>query len=331
MGAVARCAILVALGTGLLTGSTVLSETADVQIVIEFPSNQPTSFEYGAPWVFQAVAQWTYSGSPADTTSTITVRRSGTTTPFPATTYIYADASSRTTTATFVPAFGTDPLAVGEYAVDADFQSNFLGGEYSGTSTTPYVFSITPAKVAIELKVLPDPEGADGAVLSADMVGDFVDTVARGNSQASLPAGTWNFAIVTASGDVVEERHLRQGAGGSPMVSFEWTDIPANLNYFIADFTPETNSGNFDFLESSRAPFVGPTNTPTPSVVPSPTMAVGGGSQNSGGPLLSPPWIVGVVTLILAILGVAIATLVIRSRKARAKTLRAVDLADRDQ
>jgi hypothetical protein len=305
------------LATVLLTQVGVSAADAEEPLpppVITWTEPHALSLEYGVPWAFEATAEGTTYMAGSWTT---TVDFHGGPAGYEPDSYSYMPETGRiTTVSVYTP--GTLPaLKVGSYTIDVTVSTDGLGGS-TGTTTTPASLTVTPAPLGIELRVLPDPNNSEAAIVSAAFTGRFVDEYQPSfyPSSAVSPGGEWHIALKDSTGEVAVERNVERAAGDDALAtSFYWADAEPGEEYSAtATFTP-TGSSNANFSVSPATTFTftaGESSRP----VPSSTAAAEPASdlpEPTG--FAAPLWLVILVSILIAGLGALVTVLSVRLRK----------------
>ena len=120
---------------------------------------------------------------------------------------------------------------------------------FKATTDKPVSLTVTPAKLATQLRAVADPNAPSNIALTALVSGRFVQQLDYSNEgySAMMPAGTWTFTATDPAGEVVFTDEITQEEGVQSSVSTYWAGPPAATSFTIeAEFTPATASaGNF--------------------------------------------------------------------------------------
>ena len=222
--------------------------------------------------------------------------------------------------------FGSN-LSAGTYSLSAKYISPYTTRSHPGMSRNnkPGTLVIKAAPLSIDLRVETDENQPAGAVVSSQLLGDFVekpnDCWEGSSCKRILADGTWDFEITDAAGETIIEKSIETKADASRFASFYWHDVPPSSDYSAtATFTPvKSGVGNFTFdapgtaaFTSPDAPSTGLPGTPEEPVVAEPSTA------GSSIPLWSVlAWFAAL--LVLFAIAIVFATLVVRQRRTSAR------------
>ena len=188
---------------------------------------------------------------------------------------------------------------------------------------TPASLVISPAALAVEANVIPDEHQPNGAIVSAELTGDYVTAIDEcfGSSQCHppLPNGSWKLTMRNSSGETLHEETIATKGNGSRYVSYYWHGLTAASDYTVdVSFTPTTGDvPNYSVepaqgtaYRSADAPDAGDPDAPfTPDVE----------VETAASPTL-PLWLV--ISMIVLIIGLAATAVVfwvlLRRRRAGA-------------
>ena len=191
------------------------------------------------------------------------------------------------------------------------------------SSNTNGSLTITPAALAVEATVIPDDHQPEGAIVSAQLTGKFVDAVDEcfGSTECHipLPNGTWKLTVKNADGTIAHEEEIATKAAASRYASFYLHGVTPSTDYTVdATFTPASSeSANYTVspangvaFTSAEAPAAGDPDAPA---VPEVEVEV------ASGPTLA-LWLVILVSVIVVGLAVAAGVfwLLLRRRRAAA-------------
>lgn len=161
--------------------------------------------------------------------------------------------------------FGSN-LPAGTYSLVADYNDKHCCGPDPGMhrNNKPGTLVITPAPLSIDLRVETDPNQPAGAVVSSQLLGDFVDNANNcyeGSAcERVLADGTWDFSITSEGGEPLVEKQITTKGDASRFASFYWHDVPSSADYeATATFTPvKSGAGNFTIDSPGTASFTSP-------------------------------------------------------------------------
>ncbi len=213
------------------------------------------------------------------------------------------------------------PLGAGSYSFILHVKQTYGSFvTYEGETATPAHLTITPAKLGLTVRAVPDPANPNVAIVSAAFTGRFVDEYGSSffPTSAVSPAGKWTFTIVDSDGAVALKRDVERQAGSDVLAaSFAWADAEPDTTYAIsAEFTPEGTSGaNFAITPASPFGYTAPDNArpvPTSTATSKPDASLPE-STGFGVPL----W--GIILVIALILGLASLVTVLSVRTSRSK------------
>lgn len=273
-------------------------------------TNPELESEYGIPWAFQVTATETRAyNEPWSIAASMQGAPSG----YAPTSYAYTQADD-TTIGSVAPSNTMRALEVGTYPVTLTLMAP---GNIAVTTTTAEL-TITPARLGIELLLLPDPSNTDNAVLSARFTGQFASNYLPSTYPGAglSPAGTWNVVIKDSAGAAVLEQEIDRLAGDDVLaISAYWKDAQAGERYVAhVTFTPSGDSvKNFDVTGSNNVDYTAPPPArPAPESTASPAPFVA--DPAAAGPSL-PLW--SLLAAALAGLGLAGALIVQLARNPR--------------
>lgn len=264
--------VLIAVGAAIalqyVGGAPALGATDDAPPASLTFEPRAVAIEYGSAWGFEMLAKNSgCSTRDCDDALTLTIRP--------------ANGSSTTVSETVVPISPQEAAYLNAYSTPelmalpvGDYEISGAISAADGTSlpmrsrNEPASLRITPATVGIELRVASDENQPSGAIVSAQLTGEFANALADcfGSDlcHAKFPAGTWTLSIVDASGDLIISREFEKPQGASQFASFYWHDVPADSDFTAsATFTPQANdAGNFSITSAFGVPFSSPKSDP---------------------------------------------------------------------
>jgi hypothetical protein len=194
----------------------------------------------------------------------------------------------------------------------------------NSSSSTMGAIVVQPAALAVEATVIPDEHQSEGAIVSAQLTGAFVDAVDEcfGSTECHipLPSGTWTLSVKDSEGTVIREEEIATKGAASRYASFYLHGIAPSTSYTVdASFAPTSSQADFYTVsaasgvafESGEAPAAGDPDAPAV-----PTVEV----EVATGPTL-PLWLVilgGVIVGGLAVAAGVFWLLLLRRRQAGA-------------
>ena len=304
--------------TVLLLTSTALPASAAGDFPIAF--DQPTSktVEYGEQWFFEASGEVPYDCACSsrfvliDDTSgkaIASIRER-----------IY---SADTTFSTSIYPFGYDLgfLKPGDYAFRLRIEHT---ASQKATTDAPVKLTVTPAKIATQLRAVADPNNPANITLTTLVSGRFVQELDYSQSgySAMLPAGTWKITAKDPSGEIVFSDESTQEAGIQSSYSTYWAGPPAGTALqFEGEFTPaEGAAANFTVEPAA------PVSLSTPKADEQTVVVPGAGEEPiepvaavSPNPSL-PAWALWALIALVVLLSAVTVVLALRLRRPRAVT-----------
>lgn len=205
---------------------------------------------------------------------------------------------------------GTALLPAGTHLLDAALT---LPDGAVVRTTEPLEIEVDPNRLEVAVSVAEDAGDRSGAVISAQLGGDYLQYVNPYHVAVPLrtPAGTWSVSVVDASGETVFEQQRTVAAGGPIATSWYWQGVPvasevtASASFELAGeaagnvTVEQPASATFTASEAEAAPVV--EITPTP--VAEPTV---------GDSVAVPTGIVAIAGLVAALLLVVAIVLAVR-------------------
>ena len=218
--------------------------------------------------------------------------------------------------------FGTN-LPAGTYALTADYNDKHYYGSDPGMSKAnkPGKLVIDPAALSIDLRVETDENQPTGAVVSAQLLGDFVESDGGcwedDVCKRVLADGTWDFTVMSDTGEELFTKTIATKADASRFASFYWHDVPASFSYEAeATFTPvKTSASNFVIDAPGTAAFTSPDAIAVgdPEAEDEPVVEIPS-DEDSTIPLWGVvAWLSGLALLL--ILAIVFAVLIVRQRR----------------
>jgi hypothetical protein len=202
------------------------------------------------------------------------------------------------------------------------FTALFSGGYILTTASAPAKVTVTPAVISSTTTIVPDPNNALNATVTAQLTGKFIDQLnGEGANGYVLPAGSWHLVVTGADGKTILDKAQQVTSPAEPYFVYYWPNIPPGESMTaVTTFTPTSAAApNFTFSSqkfsytsaaSTESATTGPTKHPASSV-----------SSQTG----APTWVYVVVlgtAIILA--AVVIVLLILRRRKRGPKSDSAV-------
>lgn len=220
-------------------------------------------------------------------------------------------------------------LAAGSYTLTGKYKSPYRYRTSPSTSpdNKPGTLTVVPAPLSIDLRIETDENQPAGAVVSSQLLGDFVekqnDCYEGSPCKRVLADGTWAYTITGTDGETLVEKSIATKGNPGRFASFYWHDVPSSSNYTAsATFTPVTSAaGNFAIEAPGAASFTSPAPiiSGDPGAEEEPVVAAPDTSDSSI-PLWGVlGWFAGVVIL-LAVAAVFLVLLLRQRRAARAVT-----------
>ena len=148
------------------------------------------------------------------------------------------------------------PLRVGEYTIGAAAEGNYFGDSTHGYTAPPGHLTITRAPLGLSVRVVPDPNNPEGAIVTALFTGHYVDNFYPSADVAApvAPEGAWTITLTDADGEVGVQRNFeRQATDDVLSTTFYWLDAKPGMEYTAtAVFEPAGASAtNFNFSEAT--------------------------------------------------------------------------------
>lgn len=191
-----------------------------------------------------------------------------------------------------------------------EFSAKFKRYRREGASSNTAVVVVTPAPIAVDLRVDSDDNNREGAVVSAQLTGEYMKRVSCYECVPSVsPAGVWTFSVVDSTGETVVKDKITSEQVESQFASFYWSDIPASTDFVAsATFTPSGDAAkNFEVAPDSGVAFTSP-SAPESSDAGAPPVDVLEEPADAA-PATVPLWAVlvsGAVLLLLLIVAVVL-------------------------
>ena len=161
--------------------------------------------------------------------------------------------------AVFVTSFDpTRNLPPGNYEITGQMQDDFYEMD---SGNQPASLTIAPAALDVEATVIPDPLQPSGAIVSAQLVGDYVSAIDEcfGSTEChpQLPNGTWTLTVRNGEGETVHEEKVSTKGKASRYVSYYLHDVTPASDYSVdAAFAPASDSAaNFTLKPALDASF----------------------------------------------------------------------------
>jgi hypothetical protein len=136
------------------------------------------------------------------------------------------------------------------------YSAKFTNNRRTATTSAPAVLTVTPAALAVDLRVASVDTVAGAAVVNAQLTGDYIDNYPNCyacRTTGESPAGTWTFTIMDAAGKTVANETITAAKTESRFASFYWSGIPSDSDFTAnATFTAEgKDAGNFAITNES--------------------------------------------------------------------------------
>ncbi|MGV8885105.1 MAG: hypothetical protein ACOH1T_05890 [Microbacteriaceae bacterium] len=313
-GSVRALAIAVLAAACVVSTELPASAAGDFPIAFDQPTNK--TVEYGEQWFFEASGELNFDC-------------------FCSSKFVLIDGTTNKALASQKERIYPNDLLFTASVYSLAYDLGFLdAGDYSfklrieqqasqkATTDAPAKLTIAPAKLATQLRVDADPSSPSNVIVTVLATGRFVKEIdySRSGYSPMMPAGTWTVTAKDSNGDVAFSEDFTQEEGTQSSFSAYWAGAPAATTYtFDGDFTPDAAvAGNFSVepaaAVSLSTPVADAVVVPGDGEKPTAPIAV-----VSADPSL-PIW--AIVTLIILIITLAVATavLAIRMRRARSVT-----------
>jgi len=222
-----------------------------------------------------------------------------------------------------------NPLGAGAYTFTARFIDPY-SGEATGVGPLTMAsgnkagkLTITPAKVAVDLRIETDEHQPTAAIAFAQLTGPFIQAIdgcyGSTDCHPDLSAGEWTFTIKDDIGATVQEKKIPVKGTATQFASFYWHDVPASSDFIVsASFTPiDGQKSNYDIEQATEVTF----SSPAPPVIdesdPAVVVPV---TEEPAAPSSVPLWLVilGLGLLVLLLIAVAIFFILLRRQSAPA-------------
>ena len=216
-------------------------------LAVVFAEPSSRSAEYGEAWLFGFTAP-----SGLENHAPVPVTSTGTPTGYmPSSASYFAPGGIAGYVST---AYEAAPLKVGDYTFSVEDEANYVSPCVS--TAMPAHLTVTPAKLGVELRIVPDPANGDAAIVTARFTGRFIDEYSSSfyPGAPQSPAGIWNITIRDSDGEVATERSSERAAGDDVLAtSFYWDDAEPGEQYTAsAQFTPGgASAANFAITQAS--------------------------------------------------------------------------------
>lgn len=142
-----------------------------------------------------------------------------------------------------------------------EFSAKFKRYKREGSSSNSGVIVVTPAQIAVDLRVDSDDSNRRGAIVNAQLTGEYMDRTNCYECVPSVsPAGVWTFTVTDTDGATVIEKEISSEKVASQFASFYWSDIPASSDFVAsASFAPSGGaSQNFEVAADKGVAFTSP-------------------------------------------------------------------------
>ena len=278
------------------------------------PASQ--TVEYGQYWDFTASGTGYFN--VAHTYHQLQVISTGTPSAYAPELY-YANGGSGPTSTVSAP-YEVAPLGTGSYsfAITAVLPTpNDECDSFSGQTDSAQL-TVAPARLGIELRVIPDPVNAEAAIITARFTGRFVDEYQSSFFPAAAvsPAGVWTITITDADGEAATERSVERAAGDDVLAtSFSWADAEPGEQYSASvRFEPSgASAANFDIADAAPFSYTAPES---PRPIPSSAAAIEPPTKLPEATPFSVPLLAVIVSsLLIATLAALVVILAIRLQK----------------
>jgi hypothetical protein len=239
------------------------AEDTEIQVFISDPAEQ--SLEYGQYWSWSVTSSRYPSGPSLE--QEMRVSEVGSDEPFLTVPWQWDKTVS----------FGAwdfpSALGVGSYDFVAEVDGTWIGDFDAGITgrSEPVRLTITPASFGLDLLIVPDPNSAQNAIITARLTGDALNYLAppgEPGPYAVLPEGVWTVTVVDSSGAEVYSHQSAGEAAGDTALSLYWQNVPADSVFTAsASFAPAgTTADNFDFRAAEGVSFTSPAGAQLPVV-----------------------------------------------------------------